>query len=256
MGSSHLRSDIREKGGARTASFSTFQGALVGGVTGNVTGDVTGSIFGGNVSATNIDVSASLRVGAGATKIVLDNTTSGVRMYNIDAWDDLRFPVSAVAVNKATSKPDQIELLGLVRALGFDATASEAVTFWAQMPHDWRQGTAVETHVHWMPSGTATGNVYWELEYYIADIATTFSSLATVGATDYNDGTANMHRYCDLGSINMSTITGVSAMIGCRLLRQAGHAVDTYGEDAGLIEVDFHYRRDGFGSDGEASKSY
>jgi hypothetical protein len=255
MGSSHLRSDIREKGGARTASFSTFQGALVGGVTGNVTGDVTGSIFGGNVSATNANVSASVTAGSASSKVILDNAI-GVRLVGIDVWDDLKFPVSALSINRATSKPDQISLLGNVMGLGFDNTASESVTFWCQMPHDWRQGTAVEPHVHWMPSGTATGNVYWELEYYIADIATTFSSLATVGATDYNDGTANMHRYCDLGSINMSTITGVSAMVGCRLLRQSGLAIDTYGEDAGLLEVDFHYRRDGFGSDGEASKSY
>lgn len=259
MGETHFRSNIRERG-ARTASFSTITGNLTGdvtgNVTGNVTGDVTGSVFGGSISATNLDVSASVRVGSGATKVVFDNTTAGVRLYNIDVWDDLKFPVSALNINRATSKPDQISVLGNVKALGFDATASEAVTFWCQMPHDWRQGTALETHVHWIPSGTATGNVYWELEYYLADIATSFSTLATMGATDYNTGSANMHRYVSLGSINMSTITGVSAMVGCRLLRQAGHAVDTYGEDAGLLEVDFHYRRDGFGSDQEAAKSF
>jgi hypothetical protein len=177
-------------------------------------------------------------------------------LYGIDVWDDIRFPVSAVAINKAVSKPDQIKVLGNVHALGFDNTATEAVSFWCQMPHDWRRGTALHPHVHWIPSGTATGNVWWELEYYIAEQATTFSTLATVAATDYNDGTANMHRYCELASINMSSITGLSAMIGCRLIRRSDLAADNYGEDAGLLEVDFHYRKDGFGSDTEETKSY
>ncbi len=124
------------------------------------------------------------------------------------------------------------------------------------MPHDWRSGTAVHAHVHWIPSGTATGNVWWEMEYYVADQATTFTSLATMGATDYNKGTANMHHYIELGSINMSSFTGVSTMIGCRLIRRCDLAADNYGEDAGLMEIDFHYRRDGFGSDTEESKTY
>jgi len=231
LGNTGWRSDLREYGGQRTASFSTFQGA-------------------------DFNANASVTAGSSSSKVILDNAI-GVRLYGIDAWDDLRFPVSSVQINKAISKPDQIKLLGNVHALGFDNTATEAVSFWCQMPHDWRDGTAVHAHVHWAPSGTATGNVCWELEYYIAGINATFTSLATLSATDYNDGTANLHRYCDLGSINMTKAEGgVSAMIGCRLIRRADLAKDNYGEDAALVEIDFHYRKDGFGSDGEASKSY
>ena len=229
MGNTKWRSDIREYGAARTASFST-------------------------VLTNQVELTGSIIVGNTASYVRIDQRY-GLRLTGIDAWEDLRFPVSAVQVNQSKSKPDQITLPRGVRAFGFDNTGSEDVHFWVQMPHRWRQGTALSAHVHWTPTSTATGNVCWELHYSVADINGSFAALATMLGTDYTSGQNNRHLYCDLGDIDMSAVTGVSAMIACKLFRRGDYAIDTYGADAGLLEIDFHYRIDSLGSDQEATKS-
>jgi len=206
-----------------------------------------------SMTVATLDVTGSLIVGNTASYVRIDQRY-GVRLTGILAYEDLRFPVSAVQINQSKSKPDQITLPRGVRAYGFDNSASEDIHFWVQMPHSWAQGTTVHTHVHWTPTSTATGMVCWELHYSVADINSSFAALATMLATDYTSGQNNRHLFCDLGNIDMSGITGVSAMIACKLFRRGDYSIDTYGADAGLLEVDFHYRVDGFGSDQETSK--
>ena len=54
----------------------------------------------------------------------------------------------------------------------------------------------------------------------------------------------------------MSAIDGVSAMLIGRVFRDATGAggTDDYGADAILLEIDFHYEIDGFGSRDEYIK--
>jgi hypothetical protein len=247
MGNTHLRSDIRERGAARTASFSTFQGTTMTVTTGNLT---TGNIE--TLNATDANVAASLKVGNTASKVVIDQA-HGVRLVGIDAWEDLRFSPENVRINAANSKPDIITFVGQTRCLGFDNTASEWVTFSAQLPHRWLQGTEVETHVHWAPTSDADGNVRWVLEYTWANKDSIFPSIATTGGTGVA-ASQNRHTYTDLGELTGTGKT-VSSVIMCRLLRDVSASGDTYAADAALLEVDFHYRVDGFGSEGETSKA-
>ena len=264
MGSTHFRSDIREKGGARTASFTTFQGNLTGDVTGNVTGDVTGdlvgNVSGGDITATNVTVSASVVVGNSASYVKLDRAKA-IRLVGNTNWDDLRFPVQNLKINAANSKPDTITPIAGLQLYGFDGgSASEWVSGVAQLPHTWKSRTALHPHVHWMPSTTATGRVCWELQYTVASINSVFNTtVATMLATDYTDGTNYMHRYCSLATIGMTNISAsnVSTIILFRLLRRADYSAhDTYGNDAALLEFDIHYEVDSYGSDQETSKTY
>ena len=292
MGSTHFRSDIREKGAARTASFSTFQGDLTGDVTGdvvgNVTGDVTGSVQGGNLSGTNLvvtnasvntlarmqryigtnasittaslgtanvvtaNVTASLKVGNTASYVMIDQA-NGVRLVGIDSWEDLRVPVSTVVVNPANSKPDWVAFVGNTRALGFDNTASEWVSFSAQLPHNYLQGSDIEAHLHWSATDGSAGGVRWVLDYTWANIGSPFPAIASLAETSAA-ASANTHTYCDLEWITGTGKT-VSSVLMCRLWRDVAHTDDDYAADAALLEFDFHYQVDGFGSENEDSKA-
>ena len=196
---------------------------------------------------------SDLEVGNSASYCKTDKT-KGIRLVGIDNWDDIRVPVSAVRQNPATTKPDLINFVGGTQILGFDNAASEAVTFVAQIPHSYKEGTDIECHVHWSPTSDAAGGVRWILEYSWANKDSTFPSTATMGATG-NTASQNKHIYTDIGEISGTGKT-ISSMLVGKLIRNVSHTDDDYGADAGLLEIDFHYRKDSFGSDQEGSKTY
>ncbi len=196
---------------------------------------------------------SDVEVGNDASYVKLDKTY-GVKLTGIDQWDDMRFPVSAVKINPVTDKPDSVTIIGQTRGLGFDATASEWVTFNAQMSHAYREGTDIECHAHWMPSNTNTGTVVWQLEYVWANMNATYpSSVATAVGIAYLDGTARKHVYTDVAEIS-GTGKEISSMLLCRFGRNTDRSEDTYGADAVLIEVDFHYKKNTMGSKQENIK--
>lgn len=276
MGTTHLRSDIREHGEI-TASITNIQTTTLLVTTGNietlnatdayiktlnatesnvVTSNITtGNLTTGNIvtlNATDANVSASLIVGNVASHVRIDKRL-GVRLVGIQAWEDLRVPVSTVVVNPVNSKPDWVAFVGNTRALGFDNAASEWVSFSAQMPHNYLQGSDIEAHLHWSATDGAAGGVRWVLDYTWANIGSPFGALASLAETSAA-ASANTHTYCDLEWLTGTGKT-VSSVLMCRLWRDVAHTDDDYAADAALLEFDFHYRVDGFGSEEEDSKA-
>ena len=169
-------------------------------------------------------------------------------------WEDLRFP--AQAINPAgQASPPGVETTGVASGLLlFDAAGVEIVAGLAQMPHGWDEGTAISPHVHWQKTTSATGNVLWKLDYEVVangavaamDYGDSLSS-ATVAEGTPDSNTANQCLITGLGTIDM-TGQKASALIFWRLSRVGSDGSDTYGADARLLELDFHYRVNSFGS--------
>lgn len=166
------------------------------------------------------------------------------------AWEDLRFPLTQTRQG-ALAKPD------------FDTTnvgflfpqndPTEILSFIAQVPHAWKVGTNLCAHVHWLQS--AATPVTWKLDYKVIPIGgaepaswTTLSGSA--GLITY-PGSGSIHQLTDLGEIDMSGVSGLSAIIRCKLYRDD----NTTTGDVLAFEADFHYQLDSFGSDEEGSKS-
>ncbi len=50
----------------------------------------------------------------------------------------------------------------------------EAMSFTVQLPHNWKEGTTIFPHLHWMPKATASsGNVEWNFDYTWANYNST-----------------------------------------------------------------------------------
>ena len=170
--------------------------------------------------------------------------------------DDLRFPSTGINPPGQASDPDRDVTYG---AWLFDAASTEVIAVNGQMPHSWKQGTAIIPHVHWQKTTSASGNVLWRLEYIIAPIGeamstsfTTLDATTTVAGTPDNN-TANEHLITSFGSVDMTGYE-ISDMIICKVSRIGGDASDTYGADARLLEFDIHYTLDGIGSLAQFSK--
>lgn len=168
-------------------------------------------------------------------------------------WDDLRFPVTALN-NLSGAQP------GLEAATGFlmfDAAGTETVLGLAQMPHSWRESSAIIPHVHWSKSTSAAGNVLWRLQYEIVNngdtalltYGTTLDAVTTVDGTP-DTNTADKCLISSFGEIDMSGFS-ISCLVFWKLSRIGGDGSDTYGADARLMEFDIHYELDSLGSRGQ-----
>lgn len=194
-----------------------------------------------------------------------DVTLSGDLTLSDTVWDDLRVPVLSTKLG-GTKDPDLGKVFddgsgsqGVFSYL-FSATTEEELYFMVQVPHGWKYETAIHPHVHWIPTvnGSAGQKVSWGLEYVVGAIGEVFGNTTIVYAdTPYNDETlvANKHYLTEFPDISMTGIDSVSAMILCRVFRDATGAggTDDYANDVALLEIDFHYESDRIGSDNEYS---
>lgn len=189
--------------------------------------------------------------------LVGDLTSNGSEILasitDVPAWDDLRFPAQSIKQG-ATNPPGWVKLTGLgeVYCLGFDKTTSEDVYFVVQLPHHWKEGTELRPHIHWTSQSGSSGNVAWVLEYTIASTNETFPSTTTDSMVVPNP--AQYVHTVDAWSPIFMSGKRVSSVLLCRVYRDTSNVLDTLNEDALLLEIDFHYQVDSFGSSREYYK--
>ena len=173
-------------------------------------------------------------------------------------WDDLRFPAQNLRIPGTGTPPGTEASTGF---LLFGPSSTEFVGGIAQLPHAWKEGSALKPHVHWTKTSSAAGNVLWRLDYEIVnngEVATLAygsqieSSLPVAGTPDNN--TDKEILITSLGEIDMSGIL-ISGHLIWRLARVGGDAADTYGADARLLEFDIHFEIDSRGSIAEFEKT-
>ena len=181
--------------------------------------------------------------------------------FRDDRWDDIRVPVQSASL-LGFSDPDWVQLVNDgassrgVYALAFDgSTAVEEVFVAVQLPHDWKQESAIYPHLHWAPSSAADCNVKWQMEYSFQEIDGVFGNTTTITVTDSSDSTDRKHLVAEFPAIDMTGVTSVSAMLTFRIFRDPTDGADTCTADAFLLEADVHYIRDARGSILQFSKT-
>lgn len=215
--------------------------------------DVTGAITGASVTVTGLAQAATAKFGdvAGGNYFEIESDGTWVKHGDATTWDDIRVPSQNTKTNPSKSEPNFEVFTDGLYCWKFDTSNAddESVHFMMQIPHSWKVGTDLESHIHWSPDSTNTGNVVWEFEYVIQSIDGTFAGTATnLTVTDAADGTALKHQITELGNIDGSSL-GISSMLIGRLTRMSSSdAADTYTGNACFLEIDFHYQVDTAGS--------
>jgi hypothetical protein len=194
------------------------------------------------------------------------NVDGELRLYGeATQWADLRVPITST--KKGGSKDPDFEKMTDngsgsqgVFVEYFNPTIEEEIYFEVQLPHSWKEGSDILPHVHWTPktAGAAGEDVCWGLEYVWSNIGDNFGNTTIIyGDTTIQAETlvANKHYLTELGTMT-GTTKEISSMISCRLFRDATGAggTDDYTDDAGLLEIDFHYQIDSLGSNEEYIK--
>jgi hypothetical protein len=166
-------------------------------------------------------------------------------------WTDLRFPVQGINPIGAASDPTMVtSLSGLTSTLSFSGANQNIIAGVAQMPHEWKRGSAIKPHIHWTkPTGSADA-VGWEFYYRMVgnpgDTVGAWSA-AQAGTLVAGDQTvSNEHLITAFPDIDMTGFIE-SAIILWRLDRRGD--TDADANAVNLYELDFHYQSNKAGTE-------
>lgn len=153
--------------------------------------------------------------------------------------------ISASNLRPGASAPAFAEFVAPVYTMKFVDGNTDMAYGSFEIPHNYREGTDLEVHVHWAPSSTNTGNCVWKFNAVAAGMeGGAFTAIAEMTATDAGGGVALGHQYASFGSIS-----GVGHQIGdiiaFELKRPTG---DAFTGDAFLLSIGIHYQCDSIGS--------
>ena len=188
--------------------------------------------------------------------LTLDSVSLAAVHYSDTYWDDLRVPLTNTRVNPVNTEPDFEDRGDGIFAWGFDPDSDSTwvLNFTAQTPHERKDSSTIEAHIHWQPDGTNTGSVVWKLVYSVANVNGEFTTTDTLRVVDPADGVTLKHQLIDFGEIAGSDTLRISAAIMGHVGRMGDAADDTYTGTAYGIELDFHYQTDSPGSRDEYVK--
>jgi len=170
------------------------------------------------------------------------------------AWDDFIVQVAASRL-PASAAPSVVSYLG-TEVLSFSKSATKTMPFNVQIPHAYKEGSAIEFHCHVVYPNAGTGNSRWQCTYNWANINAEFaaSSTTSTAVTIASPNTARRHQLIELVASITGTGKTLSSILLCSLSRIGGDGADDYDDIIYLIGVDFHLQKDALGSRQEAIK--
>lgn len=171
-------------------------------------------------------------------------------------WNDLRTPVNNVRVPGAQA-PSWTAYKG-TQVLAFsDQTVvgnEERVYFSIQLSHAYKEGSNIDSHLHWVGEDNTVGNVAWQLSYSWANMLDAFPTETLLTSVDANSTTLDYHNMAHFSNV-VGTGKMISSMLLCELRRNSSNVLDTFaGKDAYLLEIDIHFQMNTLGSQQEHTK--
>lgn len=168
--------------------------------------------------------------------------------YRDSYWDDLRFPAQS-AKQGANAKPDyDYTNCGYLFAKNTD---TEKLYMVAQLPHKYKEGTALNCHIHWVQ--TSALFPIWKMSYRWHGIGESASGGFTTvqsntGVITY-PGAGNIHQLTEFTAITGAN-HGISSILDLIVWRE-DNVIDG---DVLYKEFDIHYQINAPGSRWEYRK--
>lgn len=162
-------------------------------------------------------------------------------VYDTEFWDDEKYPATAINPPGVVSDPTFDDT-----NIGWSYTVNDQLIIIAQMPHKWKEGSAINPHVHYKQTSSAP--VGWRMVYRTynnnALVPETFNNLDmdVVEFTYPGAGTFAQIQQAN-GFLDM-TGNKISSFLEIKLQRIA----DSAPTNVTLTEFDIHYQIDSVGS--------
>ena len=158
-------------------------------------------------------------------------------------WDDLRFPAIQLKLG-ATTKPDfDYTNLGLLFPQN---DASEIIYIIAQIPHEWKLGTNLRPHIHFIQSAALQPVFKMDYRWYKngSDPTGVFTTITANSFAFSYPGSGSILQIVSFPEIDGSNIDTVSSILDIRIYRDD----NVVSGDVLVKEFDIHYQIDALGS--------
>lgn len=161
-----------------------------------------------------------------------------------EGWADLLCTIEARGTG--LGKPTYTALPGVLSyADAYQFAAGDKVTFYVHLPHDYKWGTPIYFHCHWLANTTSTNTVTWRFQYSYARGygVEAFGAGTTVDVTQAGSGTALTHMIAEPAEGSGLTITNAEpdGLLICTLTLQTNNL----GVNPYCMFADLHYYSDG-----------
>jgi hypothetical protein len=172
----------------------------------------------------------------------------GHAMRGHDWWEDLRMPAQAIRVGAQAPTWNTTEI-----GWEFDDAPpfNQEVQLVAQMPHQWRENSAMIFHIHWtlLNAGAAGEDVKWDVLYRHAAIGGVWVAgfIVQQVTVDVSAVVAREHIVTAWATPVQYTM-GISSIFDIRIERDTADAADDHPHPVILKSFDIHYRIDSPGS--------
>ncbi|OPZ92219.1 MAG: hypothetical protein BWY74_01693 [Firmicutes bacterium ADurb.Bin419] len=137
----------------------------------------------------------------------------------------------------------------------FSYSRDEMVYFQAELPHDYKEDTAITFHVHYVNLWTAGGDVEytipaWEMEYFWFNVQEEVPTTTVIAASTYEPASPSggQHEIAYFPAVSPGVTNGdIRSVIAGRLYRDVSEEYEP-GSTAYLLRLDFTYQSDTIGS--------
>jgi hypothetical protein len=203
----------------------------------------------------------TFRVGLGADTIRI-NTAGGISLSGAaTVWDDMRIIPSTFSF-PGNNDPTLVKysINGSCYDYGYEFNNSDSGWFKFQIPHDYKENSSIKCHIHWTPHARGSSEfnktVAWGVTLAWGNIGSTFSACTTLVLTDTCDGINYKHLMTQDATIYATGGKTISSIGIGPIFRSDGDSwqTNTSGNLPILLELDFHYEKDGIGSNTSSSK--
>lgn len=182
--------------------------------------------------------------GTNATILEADGTLTFKGAATI--WNDA-FVDGLSLTGGATDPPVFAAIIGTIYGNRFDDGGIKSLHGSIELPHDYKEGSDIVLHLHWIPTTANNGNCRWGVEWTVASVNGTFGAATTSEIDTAAGGTALAHKVVDVVTIS-GTNRKISDVIHFRVFRNGTHANDTFTGNAFLSRIAVHYECDTVGS--------
>jgi len=171
-------------------------------------------------------------------------------------WKDENFDLTNARSTAGTAPGLDVVPGTSIEVASFTGVATtEQVSLVKELNHDYQEGTDIYFHVHWFPTTTASGNVKWNMDYWI----TTFTmptvisgSLSIVAPVVAN--TAWVQKLSTFPALSLGALAKIGSQVAMRFYRNPTDGQDDYPDHAAVATIGWHYLTNSRGSSQISSK--
>lgn len=173
------------------------------------------------------------------------NSLNWFRLKN-PQWADVS--LGGIVLEAGASAPDIITIsTSDIKVRAFAGLAiTEELSGNFKLNSNYKEGTDIILHCHWMPTNNNAGNVKWWIEYIWLNNNDIFSSSTSISVIQATGGVAWKSLEADFVAVS-GTGKKIGSIIDFKVYRIPG-GEDTYSSDAALRDVGIHYQINSFGS--------